>query len=425
MSIVTGKAGLNRYKRLDKLGEGTYGYVYRALDQEKNLIVAIKKIKLEHNEEGIPATTLREVSLLQHLKHPNIVEMSGVLYDQGELYLVFEFIDRDLKACLDKMAHAQYPTARQLKLWVYALTEGIRFCHARRILHRDLKPQNILISDNGDLKIADFGLGREHGLPMKTLTHEVVTLWYRPPEILLGKKRYSGSADVWGIGCIMAEMANKMPLFTGDSEIDQLFQIYRVLGTPNPSVWPDVNAMPDFKAQGIPQWKPKDLAKELGPKHRLDADGIELIQKTLIYAPNRRITAKQMLLHRWFDEVREEMKAVFGAGFPHCGSPEYQKEQHRLKYQNIREVAVNVADGAKEEEDRKELDEEHDEDYSGNEEEEEDTDLENDEDVDIGHNPRGDGPWKNHRIMRRAGGRQTAAVENLNVNLSQPMEQDE
>ena len=146
---------------MDKLGEGTYGLVYRARDLKEDKIVAIKKIKLDRNEEGIPATTLREVSLLQHLKHPNIVEMSGVLYDNNELSLVFEFMDSDLKGYLDKLEDDIYPNATIIKRFTYELTEGIRHCHCRRILHRDLKPQNLLVSDEPKLtlKIADFGLG--------------------------------------------------------------------------------------------------------------------------------------------------------------------------------------------------------------------------------------------------------------------------
>ena len=202
----------------------------------------------------------------------------------------------------------------------------------------------------------------------------MVTLWYRPPEILLGKKRYSGSADVWGIGCIMAEIATKMPLFTGDSEIDQLFQIYRVMGTPNPKTWPGIEELPDYKPMG-PKWRKKDLAKHL--QHRLDVDGVDLLESTLIYAPNRRITAKQMLLHQWFDEIREEMKALFGGGFPHCGSPEYQRQRIR-----------NSNNLSKTEDDSKEIDNEcdGDEDYTeterANDHDDED-DVDDDDDIDI------------------------------------------
>mmetsp|Transcript_67919 Transcript_67919/g.61054 ORF Transcript_67919/g.61054 Transcript_67919/m.61054 type:complete len:483 (+) Transcript_67919:127-1575(+) len=321
MSIVTASDGMSRYKKLEKLGEGTYGLVYKAEDLTTGKFVAIKKIKLDNNEEGIPATTMREISLLSHLKHPNIVEMDGCLYVNGELCLVFEYMSCDLKGYLDSLPPNRYLSPSNLKKFTYYLCEGIRFCHTRRILHRDLKPQNILISQDKALKIADFGLGREHGLPIGELTHEVVTLWYRPPEILLGKKKYSGACDVWGIGCIMAEMATKVPLFPGDSEIDQLFQIYRIMGTPNELSWPGIKDLPEYKPVG-PKWKRKDLMTELNNK--LDKDGIDLLEKSLIYAPNKRITAKQMLNHVWFDEIREEMIEQFGNVYPHCGNKEYQ-----------------------------------------------------------------------------------------------------
>ena len=149
----------------------------------------------------------------------------------------------------------------------------------------------------------------------------MVTLWYRPPEILLGKKKYSGACDVWGIGCIIAEMATKIPLFPGDSEIDQLFQIYRIMGTPNETTWPGVKELPEYKPVG-PKWKKKDLMKEINNK--LDKDGVDLLEKSLIYAPNKRITAKQMLNHPWFDEIRAEMIEQFGNVWPHCGNQEYQ-----------------------------------------------------------------------------------------------------
>eukprot|EP01084_Bolivina_argentea_P239650 402760_1 len=334
--VVTANDGMDRYKRLEKLGEGTYGLVYKAQDKVTNRIVAIKKIKLDNNEEGIPATTMREISLLSHLKHPNIIEMNGCLYVNGELYLIFEFMTCDLKGYIDSLSLNRYIDTITVKKLTYYLTEGMRFCHAKRILHRDLKPQNILVSDDLKLKIADFGLGREHGLPIGELTHEVVTLWYRPPEILLGKKKYSGACDVWGIGCIMAEMATKVPLFPGDSEIDELFQIYRILGTPNETIWPGISELPEFKPQG-PRWKKKDLKKELN--NRLDKCGIDLLESMLIFPPNKRITCKKILENEWFDEIREDMIKQFGNIYPHCGSKKYQLQQ--FKKQNKENKHMN------------------------------------------------------------------------------------
>eukprot|EP01083_Nonionella_stella_P235544 828137_1 len=334
--VVTANDGMDRYKRLEKLGEGTYGLVYKAQDKVTNRIVAIKKIKLDNNEEGIPATTMREISLLSHLKHPNIIEMNGCLYVNGESYLIFEFMTCDLKGYIDSLSLNRYIDTITVKKLTYYLTEGMRFCHAKRILHRDLKPQNILVSDDLKLKIADFGLGREHGLPIGELTHEVVTLWYRPPEILLGKKKYSGACDVWGIGCIMAEMATKVPLFPGDSEIDELFQIYRILGTPNETIWPGISELPEFKPQG-PRWKKKDLKKELN--NRLDKCGIDLLESMLIFPPNKRITCKKILENEWFDEIREDMIKQFGNIYPHCGSKKYQLQQ--FKKQNKENKHMN------------------------------------------------------------------------------------
>jgi len=208
-----------------------------------------------------------------------------------------------------------------------------------------LKPQNILVSSDLDLKIADFGLGREHGLPIDELTHEVVTLWYRPPEILLGKKKYSGACDVWGLGCIIAEMATKVPLLPGDSEIDQLYQIYRLFGTPTNEIWPGIVDLPDYKAIG-PRWKKKDLAKELNG--RFDDVGVELMEKVFTYPPNKRITAKKMLVDPWFDEVRAEMIQMFGNTYPHCGSKAYQLR--KFKEQEANANAENVQPNEEEEE---------------------------------------------------------------------------
>ena len=137
---------------------------------------------------------------------------------------------------------------------------GLNFCHARRILHRDLKPQNLLIDRSGALKLADFGLARAFGIPVRTYTHEVVTLWYRAPEILLGQQQYSTPVDMWSIGTIFAEMVMKCPLYPGDSEIDELFKIFRTLGTPNEELWPGVSKLPDYKPT-FPNWPQQSMAK--------------------------------------------------------------------------------------------------------------------------------------------------------------------
>lgn len=218
---------MENFQKIEKIGEGTYGIVYKAKDLANNgRIVALKKIRLEADDEGVPSTAMREISLLKELSsHPNVVYLYDVIHQQNKLYLVFEFVDQDLKKCLEKTPHRM--EMLQIKSYLYQLLAGIAFCHANRVLHRDLKPQNLLIDQYGNLKLADFGLARAFGIPIRSYTHEVVTLWYRAPEILLGAKHYSTPVDSWSIGCIFVEMVNKQPLFPGDSEIDELFRIFR------------------------------------------------------------------------------------------------------------------------------------------------------------------------------------------------------
>jgi serine/threonine protein kinase len=217
---------MEKFQKVEKIGEGTYGVVYKAKDLTSGRIVALKKIRIEADDEGVPSTAMREISLLKELSsHPNVVHLHDVIHQNNKLYLVFEFVDQDLKKCMESMPNSM--EIFQVKSYLYQLLAGIAFCHANRVLHRDLKPQNLLIDSYGNLKLADFGLARAFGIPIRSYTHEVVTLWYRAPEILLGAKQYSTPVDTWSIGCIFAEMVNKQPLFPGDSEIDELFRIFR------------------------------------------------------------------------------------------------------------------------------------------------------------------------------------------------------
>ena len=173
------------------------------------------------------------------------------------------------------------------------MLEAIDYCHTNRIIHRDLKPQNLLVSKNKQIKLADFGLSRSFGLPMQTYTHEVVTLWYRPPEILLGQNNYSTSVDIWSAGCIFMEMLNSRPLFRGDSEIDQIFKIFQLLGTPDENTWPGVSKLPDYKSN-FPKFNGKNLNQFF---NELDPLALDLAKKMIILDPNKRINARTALEH--------------------------------------------------------------------------------------------------------------------------------
>merc|ERR1711976_384845 len=173
----------------------------------------------------------------------------------------------------------------QVKDFARQMCKGVEFFHASRIIHRDLKPQNLLVdSSTMRLKIADFGLARAFSLPMPQYTHEVITVWYRPLEILMGSKLYSLPVDMWGVGCILAEMATGSPLFAGDSEIDTAFKIFQKLGTPTLATWPGIDELKEWKPT-FPKWQPKGWENIRNTKAQVGESGIDLLQGLLVYAP--------------------------------------------------------------------------------------------------------------------------------------------
>mmetsp|Transcript_16161 Transcript_16161/g.26379 ORF Transcript_16161/g.26379 Transcript_16161/m.26379 type:complete len:301 (+) Transcript_16161:224-1126(+) len=296
---------MEKYKKIEKpVGEGTYGVVYKASNTETGELVALKRIKLEVEDEGVPSTALREISLLKELHHANIVPLKDVQHyhpqrsgSTPQLYLVFEWLDQDLHKYMENVDGNISPDL--IKSYMSQLLHGLDYCHSHGIFHRDLKPQNLLIDRDGVLKIADFGLARAFSLPFRTYTHEVVTLWYRAPEILLGQRRYGLPVDMWSVGTIFAEMVNDRPLWAGECEIDEIFKIFRTLGTPDEDSWPGVNSLPEFQTI-FPKWRRQPLERECPD---LDAQGLDLLDSMLTYDPATRISARLALRHAYFYDL--------------------------------------------------------------------------------------------------------------------------
>lgn len=332
--------GLERYTKLDVIGRGTYGVVYSARDKVTNKMVALKKIYLEAEDEGIPCTALREVSILKALSdHPNIVLIHEVVHENQKLYLILEHMESDLKKLMDQHDDGCLPET-VVKEFMRQLLTAVSTCHAHNVIHRDLKPQNLLVCGK-TLKVADFGLAR-HYSTAKTFTHEVATLFYRSPEILLGARHYTIAMDMWSVGCIFAELLRGKPLFEGDSEIDQLFRIFRLLGTPDEGSWPGVSAFVDYKMT-FPKWERKPLNENI-QQLKNHPEAMDLLTRLLHYVPAERISARQALLHPYFKSITTE---VHSASLTEIETKSSQSTNHEASFPSFHEVSTSLVEVAK------------------------------------------------------------------------------
>lgn len=297
---------MQKYEKLEKIGEGTYGTVFKAKHKETHEIVALKRVRLDEDEEGIPSSALREICILKELKHKNIVRLHDVMHSERRLTLVFEYCDQDLKKYFDSCQGEVDPAV--VKSFMFQLLRGLAFCHSCNVLHRDLKPQNLLINKDGELKLADFGLARAFGIPVRCYSAEVVTLWYRPPDVLMGAKLYSTSIDMWSAGCIFAEIANGgRPLFPGSDVDDQLRRIFKVLGPPNEDSWPNASKLPEYKDFSYLQSNGTVSLAVVVPK--LSTGGRDLLQKLLVLNPAHRLSAEDAMRHAFFADLSPSFRA--------------------------------------------------------------------------------------------------------------------
>ncbi|KAF4689625.1 hypothetical protein FOZ60_001322 [Perkinsus olseni] len=303
------------------VGEGIYGKVYKARwhrrsvddgDDEDSMsgrICAVKTIKLRDESEGIPASVLREIGLLQALHHPNIVELRGFTVDlkASTIYLVFDFYQQDLARFIDLSTGGEGGLEDSLVKHIsHGVLEGVAYLHSHKILHRDLKPHNILLNwDCSDIKIADFGLAREIGIPTGPLAVDVVTLWYRAPEALLGSTAYGEPLDVWSIGCIILEMLRGKAFVTGSSPEDQICKIFAILGAPDEATWPEADTLPLWRSHMRLVSRVVPLS-DIVPEEASPA-AVSLAGAMLKVCPSHRITCEEGLAAPYFQDHLQDL----------------------------------------------------------------------------------------------------------------------
>ncbi|XP_063985375.1 cyclin-dependent kinase-like 4 [Diachasmimorpha longicaudata] len=224
----TGIGGMDKYENIEVVGEGSYGIVMKCKHRDTGQIVAIKKFLETEEDVHVRKMAYREIRMLKKLHHDNLVKMIEVFRRRKRFYLVFEYLDHTVLDELEAASGGLGPHVS--KRHIFQVVRGLNFCHTNHIMHRDVKPENILVSPNGVIKLCDFGFARFVSGPNESCTDYVATRWYRAPELLVGDSRYGRPVDVWALGCLYAEMVTGDPLFPGESDVDQLFQITKVLG---------------------------------------------------------------------------------------------------------------------------------------------------------------------------------------------------
>ncbi|XP_056168225.1 probable serine/threonine-protein kinase At1g54610 isoform X2 [Syzygium oleosum] len=334
----------NTFEKIDKIGQGTYSNVYKAKDLLTGKIVALKKVRFDNLEPESVRFMAREILILRHLDHPNVVKLDGLVTSRMScsLYLVLEYMEHDL-AGLAASPAIKF-TEPQVKCYMHQLLSGLEHCHNRRVLHRDIKGSNLLIDNGGILKIGDFGLASFYDPDHKhRMTSRVVTLWYRPPELLLGANDYGVGIDLWSAGCILAELLAGKPIMPGRTEVEQLHKIYKLCGSPSEEYWKK------YKLPNATLFKPREPYRRCIRETFKDfpPSSLPLIETLLAIDPAERGTATDALQSEFF---RMEPYACEPSSLPqYPPSKEMDAKKRDDEARRLRAASKGQADGAKKE----------------------------------------------------------------------------
>ncbi|KAI5186245.1 cyclin-dependent kinase 7 [Nematocida homosporus] len=305
---------VKRYTKEEKIGEGTYAVIYGGKEYSVSLAnakdpivtdmpplnavqerkIAIKRIKIVKDRSGIEMSALREIKHLKSLVSDYIIEILDVFEQDKHIHIVLPYMESNLEVIVRSKKLVFMP--QDVKAWMLMICRGLYECHSRYILHRDIKPNNVLISRTGQVKLADFGLATEFGFPVRCMTNQVITRWYKAPELLLGSTNYSFGIDIWALGCLFAELLLRTPYLPGDDDVHQLDLTFRALGTPSEETWPEIKDLAGYRLN-FPKYPPNNLSELFGAA---GPDAVDLLTKMLVYNPAKRISIEDILAHNYF-----------------------------------------------------------------------------------------------------------------------------
>lgn len=311
---------ISRYEVIKKIGQGTFGVVQKARDRKTGALVALKQLINHSAKEGFPITALREITILKKLSHKNVLKITAMIYEEpkattqedairqrGCFHTVSPYMSLDLVGLLENPATSL--DVATIKCIMEQLLRGVDYIHQQHYLHRDIKAANILLDPSGVLKIADFGLARIYhgqtpaqgkgpGGGERAYTALVVTRWYRPPELLLGERKYTTAVDMWGVGCVFAELFTRKPILVGSSDSHQAQIIFDLVGPPSRENWPDATLLPNKLDLNIGLTCKRSLEARFGPP--MGELGVDLLSHLLTLDPHKRYNALDALAHPYF-----------------------------------------------------------------------------------------------------------------------------